>query len=416
MSSQNDGKYDFPLNPRRSMYFQDLSVDLKDILLLLNTPSSQRPPIAIRTLQNLTRNIPFFKQLINDYEERAHIECCMYLKHLFLEKNSIVCKAGDVGEYFYIILHGNVKVVAPDEGGRKFSECTILMAGCAFGEYALLKNRPRSATVVCVDDSHFAVLSKKDFIRILGTFTNRKFDEIARFLKSLPLFAGWGLNSLVRLGYYFRPIRFKRNQKVFSEGEPSEFVYIIKKGEVEMSKGIIVKTPSQVVIGNHGRPLPSVKKSQIHTSGRIAIVGFGEIIGDDDALNGEFYTKTCRCYSSNAEMLQISSFEFRKRIRSEESLSILAEKNAFRNRHQDFTVSIIQQIQSPTGRVMRTKTSQEQKFISDIKALNPWNSSMKAIRSTFPGMVLSHRPSLSLISPIYKDKVLSPKFGDAAKF
>ena len=190
MATKSEAKHDFPLNPRRSMYFLELSIDLPDMIFLLKTPSSQRPPNAIKALQNLSKNIPFFRQLILDYEEKAHIECCMCLKYLFSEKDKVICKLGDIGDLFYIILQGTVKVLVPDAYSRNLIECTHLMAGCAFGEFALIKNKPRSATVITTEDCHFAVLSKKDFLRILGTFTNKKFDDMGRFLKSLPLFAG----------------------------------------------------------------------------------------------------------------------------------------------------------------------------------------------------------------------------------
>ncbi|OMJ81322.1 hypothetical protein SteCoe_18245 [Stentor coeruleus] len=400
MSSQNEQNYDFPLIPRQSFIFEDLNNILFDIINLLNTPSSQRSPLSLKKLQNLTCNIPFFKQLIQDYDEKAHFECCMCLKHIHYDKKDIVCRYGDEAEWFYIILQGKVKVFVPDEYGRKLKECTVLMTGCAFGEFALLKNRTRSATIVCLEDSDFAVLGKKDFLKILGAFTSKKFDENARFLKALPLFADWALNSLVQLSYYFRPIRFKRNQKIFLEGEPADFVYIVKNGEVEISKQNLLKSPSETIIGAHGRPLPNFKKPYIQTYNRISIIGPGEIIGDNDALNSNFYTKTCKCYSSQADLFQISSFEFKKRIRSEESLNILAEKNTFRNNHQNFAMRIIQQVQLPMRKIPKIKALSNKKLASEIKAI--WHSSIKTIHR--PGLNNSHRSSVSVItSPFYRD-------------
>ena len=190
MSYKTDLKYDFPLNPRRPSSFQNSIMDLVSIISLLKSPSSQRSLESIKSLKSLSKNIPFFKQLINDYEEKAHIDCCMCLKYLMIPKDEFVCKAGDIGDLFYIILQGAVKVLVPNESGKSLSESTVLVEGCSFGEYALIKNKPRSATILCVEDTHFAVLCKKDFMRILGNFTNRKFDEMAKFLKSLPIFSG----------------------------------------------------------------------------------------------------------------------------------------------------------------------------------------------------------------------------------
>lgn len=402
MLSKIEPNYDFPLIPRQSFVFDDLNQTLSDIINLLNMPSGLRSPMALKTLQNLTFNIPFFKQLIQDYDEKAHFECCMHLKHMHYDKKDIVCRYGDEAEWFYIILQGKVKVFVPDEHGRRLKECTVLMTGCAFGEFALLKNRTRSATIVCLEDSEFAVLGKKDFLKILGAFTSKKFDENARFLKALPLFADWALNSLVQLSYYFRPIRFKRNQKIFFEGEPADFVYIVKNGEVEISKQSLLKSPSETVIGTHGRPLPNFKKLYTCTYNRISIIGPGEIIGDNDALNSDFYTKTCKCYSAQAELFQITSFEFKKRIRSEESLNILAEKNTFRSNHQNFAMRIIQQIQVPMRKIPRIKALADKKLASEIKAI--WHLPVKTIRGSLPALNSSHRTSVSVItSPLCRD-------------
>lgn len=46
----------------------------------------------------------------------------------------------------------------------------VLVQGQSFGELALLDNRPRAATIICEEDSHFAVLEKKSFSEILSIF------------------------------------------------------------------------------------------------------------------------------------------------------------------------------------------------------------------------------------------------------
>lgn len=44
----------------------------------------------------------------------------------------------------------------------------ILTQGMAFGELALLDNKPRAATIICEEDCHFAILEKKSFLEILS--------------------------------------------------------------------------------------------------------------------------------------------------------------------------------------------------------------------------------------------------------
>ena len=49
-----------------------------------------------------------------------------------------------------------------------------LPAGVGVGEAALLNNKPRAATVKCVTDCHFAVLSKEHFQREIGAVEEKK--------------------------------------------------------------------------------------------------------------------------------------------------------------------------------------------------------------------------------------------------
>ena len=41
--------------------------------------------------------------------------------------------------------------------------------GFSFGELALLNSKPRAATIVCLEDCHFATLNRQDFDKIIKT-------------------------------------------------------------------------------------------------------------------------------------------------------------------------------------------------------------------------------------------------------
>jgi CRP-like cAMP-binding protein len=40
--------------------------------------------------------------------------------------------------------------------------------GGSFGELALINNKPRAATIKCISDANFAVLSRQDYAKVLG--------------------------------------------------------------------------------------------------------------------------------------------------------------------------------------------------------------------------------------------------------
>jgi CRP-like cAMP-binding protein len=49
------------------------------------------------------------------------------------------------------------------ELSKRYIELATLGAGKSFGDLALIGSKPRMASIRCVEDTHFAVLSKQDY-------------------------------------------------------------------------------------------------------------------------------------------------------------------------------------------------------------------------------------------------------------
>ncbi len=74
-----------------------------------------------------------------------------------------VCRQGEPGLRYYIILKGAVRVTRVDPEGRA-AEVRRLAAGEAFGETSLLLGDVRDATVETVEETVFRVLTKRILI------------------------------------------------------------------------------------------------------------------------------------------------------------------------------------------------------------------------------------------------------------
>ena len=77
-------------------------------------------------------------------------------------KNTIIISEGDDSDSLYAVLSGKVKVYLSDDEGKEII-INILSSGDYFGELALLDDEPRSASVMTLEESKLAVLSKTAF-------------------------------------------------------------------------------------------------------------------------------------------------------------------------------------------------------------------------------------------------------------
>lgn len=77
-------------------------------------------------------------------------------------RNTMVLCEGDQSDSLYVVLSGKVKVFLSDEEGKEVT-LNVQGEGEYFGELALLDSSPRSASVVTVEETKLAIISKKAF-------------------------------------------------------------------------------------------------------------------------------------------------------------------------------------------------------------------------------------------------------------
>ncbi|CAG9326994.1 unnamed protein product [Blepharisma stoltei] len=216
-------------------------------------------------------------------------------------------------------------------------EIARIGAGQSFGEMALINDKPRNATVQCLEKTVLAKLSKEDY-QIAGSVHEKTMNEKIDLLRSLPQFANWTKVSLFKLCYYFRTINFKRGQVVYKEDGPVNEVYIIKEGEFKYTKKY--QLPLSNAFNPYDLPISSSRSNNSFNKLRkqnhlfrtkelqIVIKQKGQMFGFEEILQHKNTREyTCTCISNDGELFVISEKDFSKRVAHPETMKYLEESN-----------------------------------------------------------------------------------------
>jgi CRP-like cAMP-binding protein len=88
-------------------------------------------------------------------------ELAKVTEDLEVDEGKVLCRQGETGREFFVILEGEADVTREGSSVRK------LGPGDFFGEIALVEHRPRTATVTATTPLRFFVLTSQAFWRLL---------------------------------------------------------------------------------------------------------------------------------------------------------------------------------------------------------------------------------------------------------
>lgn len=110
----------------------------------------------------LAESVPLFAGLAS-----RELDALLALSRpVFVKARAEVCRKGEPGDALYVVVSGKLKVAVLSEDGRE-AILAILEDSETFGEMSLLDERPRSASVIAVQDSELLVIQRQDFIAYL---------------------------------------------------------------------------------------------------------------------------------------------------------------------------------------------------------------------------------------------------------
>ena len=173
-----------------------------------------------------------------------------------MKAGDVVVKEGDPGNALFVLLHGRVVVEKQSHGDGNVSVAE-LGPGSFFGEFALLSDRKRHATVRAVTDCEVIEIARKvigrlakshkDVARALRKFyRHRLLDTLS---KATPFFEKLGDSERKALTNRLRFKRFGPGDAIIREGEEGGGFYLILVGEVTVTKNTASGTKELARLG-----------------------------------------------------------------------------------------------------------------------------------------------------------------------
>jgi len=137
-----------------------------------------------KSIQDTLGKVPFLNQLNGDQKSKL----MDVMTTVSFSPGEKIIKKGDIGEVFYIISEGDVRVAAIGSGSGQYED-VILGPSAWFGERALLSNMARTADVIAASPCVTMCISRSDFEVSIGFLrTLLAQEEKNRILHALAIF------------------------------------------------------------------------------------------------------------------------------------------------------------------------------------------------------------------------------------
>ncbi len=191
---------------------------------------SPEPPLSRIELEKLVGSVALLADL--PPEDRKAI--AVRLQPRVMLHGEVLIRQGEKGDQYYLIQKGKVQVSVRDALGHEQAVAT-LGPNDSFGEIALVKHVPRTATVTALTDGRLFSMDRGDFEALVGFKVGiaEKVDRLLEnraFLLGLPLFSEIAPSQVGILASKLSPKIYPAETDVVREGEIGDAFYLIKKG------------------------------------------------------------------------------------------------------------------------------------------------------------------------------------------
>lgn len=374
----------------------------KLLMIILKKEPEDRSHLEIEFLEKKMQKFDFFTKIKDKIPNEYYLELFKELRFESHQKNSVIFSFGDIGKKIFIILKGSVYVLVPkikvqkednilkkkyedlyehsqknetfilaeDENNKpsplskptpnnffvqdedsiekllekfpNFILVNTLKTGTLFGEISLTLREPRTATIVCKEDSSFCILKSAAFEKILKA----NYDKELNFLQKVSLFNGMSMQNIAILKGYLVENVYNKDFVLFKPGNLANEIFIIKEGEVEIYKTLEAnKNCSDAEISLQHSVMSYAKHKLLPTKQTFTLIRnltIGQTIGEEEIFLKE---KRRNCFAivstSKAKILTLEKEAFLANLKSLRFLKKLEQAFRFKIKWQENNINKI---------------------------------------------------------------------------
>ena len=260
-TSHNAGDYLHP--PTSAIFARRTSVSAESIAVDSTSdeplPTYPKSDDQIRRIKASIANNLIFR----DLDEEQETGFLSAMREVHVDRNHVVIRQGDVGEFFYVVesglLHCYIRpeplpptwltqnsssmVLNPEdmfvqpgyhpEFGKQVAD---YRPGTSFGELALMYGHPRAATVLSIEPSTLWSLDRITFRTIILKVAHRRRTMYEQFLSSVTLLSSLDAQERSKIADALASTVYLDGDPVVRQGEMGDTFFFIEEGEAVVTK------------------------------------------------------------------------------------------------------------------------------------------------------------------------------------
>nr|GAT54012.1 predicted protein [Mycena chlorophos] len=246
--------------PNSAILARRTSVSAESIAVTEDTgeplPVFPKSPDQLRRIKaSIASNLIF-----RDLDEEQETGVLNAMQEKTTEKDEVVIRQGDEGEYFYVVESGLLhcfirpeplpptwartsQTLAPEEKfagegyhpkfGKKVAECA---PGTSFGELALMYGHPRAATVLSIEPATLWALDRITFRTIILKAAHRRRTMYEQFLSTVTLLSSLSASERSKIADALVSRVYADGEAVVRQGDMGDTFFFVEEGEATVTK------------------------------------------------------------------------------------------------------------------------------------------------------------------------------------